>query len=113
MRKTYVMRNGELVEKHKANDEINAPMIMGDIAPYQSMIDGSMIQSRSRHREHLRDNGCVEVGNEKMETKLTAPSSEKRREVLAQQLGNMTHNEANKIMNSLREQANQMKYHRR
>jgi hypothetical protein len=48
-----------------------------------------------------------------METKLTAPSSEKRREVLAQQLGNMTHNEANKIMNSLREQANQMKYHRR
>ena len=113
MRTTYVMRNGELVEKHKANDETNAPMIMGDIAPYQSMIDGSMIQSRSRHREHLKANGCIEVGNESMETKLTAPSGEKRREVLAQQLGNMTHNEANKIMNSLREQANQMKYHRR
>jgi hypothetical protein len=113
MRKTYVMVNGELVEKHKANDVINAPMIMGDIAPYQSMIDGSMIQSRSRHREHLKDNGCIEVGNESMETKLSAPSSEKRREVLAQQLGNMTHNEANKIINSLREQANQMKYHRR
>ena len=113
MRKTYVMVNGELVEKHKANEVINAPMIMGDIAPYQSMIDGSMIQSRSRHREHLKDNGCIEVGNESMETKRTAPSSEKRREVLAQQLGNMTHNEANKIMNSLREQANQMKYHRR
>jgi hypothetical protein len=48
-----------------------------------------------------------------METKITPPSSEKRREVLAQQLGNMTHNEANQIMNSLREQANQMKYHRR
>ena len=113
MRKTYVMVNGELVEKHKANDVINAPMIMGDIVPYQSMIDGSMIQSRSRHREHLKDNGCIEVGNESMETKRTAPSSEKRREVLAQQLGNMTHNEANKIMNSLREQNNQMKYHRR
>jgi hypothetical protein len=107
------MVNGELVEKHKANDVINAPMIMGDIVPYQSMIDGSMIQSRSRHREHLKDNGCIEVGNESMETKRTAPSSEKRREVLAQQLGNMTHNEANKIMNSLREQNNQMKYHRR
>ena len=113
MRKTYVIIDGQLVEKHKANDVIDAPMIMGDIAPYQSMIDGSMIQSRSRHREHLRDNGCIEVGNESMETKRTAPSSEKRREVLAQQLGNMTHNEANKIMNSLREQANQMKYHRR
>ena len=113
MRKTYVMVNGELVEKHKTNEVINAPMIMGDIAPYQSMIDGSMIQSRSRHREHLKDNGCIEVGNESMETKRTAPSSEKRREVLAQQLGNMTHNEANKIMNSLREHDNQMKYHRR
>ena len=113
MRTTYVIRNGELVEKHKANDEVHAPMIMGDITPYKSMIDGSMIQSRSRHREHLRENGCIEVGNESMETKLTAPSSEKRREVLVQQLGNMTHNEANQIMNSLREQANQMKYHRR
>jgi len=113
MRTTYVMRNGELVEKHKANDEVHAPMIMGDITPYQSMIDGSIIQSRSRHRDHLKANGCIEVGNESMETKITPPSSEKRREVLAQQLGNMTHNEANKIMNSLREQANQMKYHRR
>jgi len=113
MRTTYVMRNGELVEKHQANDGKQAPMIMGDIAPYQSMIDGSMIQSRSRHREHLKANGCIEVGNESMETKLNAPSNEKRREVLAQQLGNMTHNEANQIMNSLREQANQMKYHRR
>lgn len=113
MRTTYVIRNGELVEKSKINDETNAPMVMGDIAPYQSMIDGSMIQSRSRHREHLKANGCIEVGNESMETKISAPSSEKRREVLAQQLGNMTHNEANQIMNSLREQANQMKYHRR
>jgi hypothetical protein len=77
------------------------------------MIDGSIIQSRSRHREHLQANGCIEVGNESMETKITLPSSKKRREVLAQQLGNMTHNEANQIMNSLREQANQMKYHRR
>ena len=113
MRTTYVMRNGELVEKNQANEEVHAPMIMGDITPYKSMIDGSIIQSRSRHREHLQANGCIEVGNESMETKLTPSSGEKRREVLAQQLGNMTHNEANKIMNSLREQANQMKYHRR
>ena len=77
MRTTYVMRNGELVEKHKANDEVDAPMIMGDIAPYKSMIDGSMIQSRSRHREHLKANGCIEVGNESMETKLTPPQARK------------------------------------
>lgn len=38
--------------------------VMGDIQPYQSMIDGSIIGSRSVHREHLRAHGCIEVGNE-------------------------------------------------
>jgi hypothetical protein len=44
-------------------------LIMPDISPYVSMIDGSVIGSRSKHRVHLRDHGCVEVGNEKMERK--------------------------------------------
>ena len=38
--------------------------VMPDIQPYRSMIDGSVISSRSRHREHLRAHGCVEVGND-------------------------------------------------
>ena len=38
--------------------------VMGDIKPYRSMVDGSIIQSRSRHREHLRDHGMLEVGND-------------------------------------------------
>ena len=38
--------------------------IVGDIEPYRSMIDGSVITSRSRHREHLHQHGCVEVGND-------------------------------------------------
>jgi len=38
--------------------------VMPDIKPYKSMIDGREITSRSRHREHLRDHGCVEVGND-------------------------------------------------
>lgn len=50
--------------------------IIPDIQPYQSMIDGSYIGSRSRHRTHLRDHGCVEVGNE---TKyVTTPPPPKR-----------------------------------
>lgn len=40
-------------------------LVMPDIAPYVSTIDGSVITSRSRHREHLRAHGCIEVGNEK------------------------------------------------
>lgn len=41
-----------------------SPQIVRDIEPYKSMINGEMITSRSRHRTHLRDHGCIEVGNE-------------------------------------------------
>lgn len=41
-----------------------APMVINDLAPYKSMIDGSMITSRSQHRNHLKQHNCIEVGNE-------------------------------------------------
>lgn len=44
--------------------DINAPMVMGDIQPYQSMVTGEMVTSRSVHRQHLRQHGLIEVGNE-------------------------------------------------
>jgi hypothetical protein len=39
-------------------------LIMPDIQPYRSMIDGREITSRSRHREHLKDHNCIEIGND-------------------------------------------------
>lgn len=39
-------------------------MVSTDIQPYQSMVTGEIINSRSRHREHLRDHNLLEVGNE-------------------------------------------------
>lgn len=45
---------------------ICAAMVVNDIAPYRSMVTGEIINSRSRHREHLKDHGCIEVGNEKL-----------------------------------------------
>ena len=62
-----MQRNGELVEvgrDYVTEPRAQVPHVMGDIAPYRSMIDGSMITSRSHHREHLRQHGCVEVGND-------------------------------------------------
>lgn len=47
--------------------KIVAPMVAVDIQPYQSMITGEMINSRSQHRAHLKTHNCVEVGNEKIE----------------------------------------------
>ena len=44
--------------------EPRVSLVMPDIKPYKSMIDGSEITSRSRHREHLRAYNCFEVGNE-------------------------------------------------
>ena len=44
--------------------EVNAPMVMADIQPYQSQVDGTFITSRSQHRSHLRQHNCIEVGNE-------------------------------------------------
>lgn len=51
---------------HPMQRQIVAPMVAADIQPYRSMCDGSMITSRSQHREHLRRHGVMEVGNEKL-----------------------------------------------
>lgn len=73
-RRRFVQIDGELVEV--GDDYVRepiAPMIYGDIQPYRSAIDGSLIGSRSTHREHLKAHGCIEVGNEKMTSKRLAP----------------------------------------
>lgn len=75
MRRRYIQLDGELqeIDRDYAQDPV-APMIMPDIQPYRSMVDGSLIGSRSHHRAHLKQHGCVEVGNDS--------SLSKRREAL-------------------------------
>jgi hypothetical protein len=48
-------QNGEIRENYG---------IIPDIKPYTSQIDGSVIESRTQHRNHLKQHGCIEVGNE-------------------------------------------------
>lgn len=43
----------------------NGPNVMGDIKPYHSIITGELITSRSKHRSHLKEHNCIEVGSEK------------------------------------------------
>ena len=104
-RRSWVYINGEAIEKGEYDAEPAAHYVMNDIQPYQSMIDGSMITSRSRHREHLQAHGCIEVGNEKMQNRAPAPVESQRRDILRQQVGNMTHKEANRILSKLRNDA--------
>lgn len=65
MRKRYIAVGNSWVEV--TPDYVPEPkshQVMPDIQPYQSMVDGSMITSRSQHRAHLRQHGLVEIGNE-------------------------------------------------
>jgi hypothetical protein len=75
--------------------------IMLDIQPYKSMVDGSMITSRSKHREHLRQHNCIEVGNETMQN-TPPPVQTNRREMLHRRLGDMSDRQANQILAQLR-----------
>jgi hypothetical protein len=57
-------RDDVLVWAKEPPKESVALQIVPDIAPYRSMVTGEMIESRSRHREHLREHRMIEIGNE-------------------------------------------------
>ena len=42
----------------------SAPMVMPDIEGHISMADGTWVSSRSKHRENLKRNNCIELGND-------------------------------------------------
>lgn len=78
----YVFKNGAVIfaiedGEIKVNDleQINDPgyHVIKDCDPFISMIDGSIIHSKSHYREHLRQHGCIEVGNDSSLTKTRKP----------------------------------------
>lgn len=61
-------------DEYYGSSTVAAPFVMADIQPYKNMVDGKMITSRSHHREFLKANRLVEVGNEvKAHTQKQAP----------------------------------------
>lgn len=95
--------NGELtwVREEISKSKKAGHQIMLDIQPYKSMVDGSMITSRSKHREHLRQHNCIEIGNETMQN-TPPPVQTNRREMLHRRLGDMSDRQANQILAQLR-----------
>lgn len=76
MRKRYVQQcvNGEWVfVEGRAAPRTQAPYVIPDIQPYRSMITGEVVGSRSTHRAHLKQHGCIEVGNEKWPERKPVP----------------------------------------
>ena len=60
MKKTYVMQNGELVEKKTIMQK--RLQLVSDIEPYQNLEDMKWIGGRRQHREFLKRNNLVELG---------------------------------------------------
>ena len=79
--------------------------VIKDIEPYKSMIDGRMITSRSQHRAHLRDNNCIEIGNEDPAKHVSRSAPQvTRREALHRQLGDMSDRQANQLLKQLKKE---------
>lgn len=90
----YVQINGQLYERgHEPMPD--APMVIGDIKPYQSQVTGEMITSRSQHREHLKQHDCVEIGDQTQHLQAKKPTFEspQRKELIRAQVDAMSHAE--------------------
>lgn len=70
----YYTRRAELAAS-RARSQCSAPMVIRDYAqPFLSMADGkTVITNRRQYREHLREHGCIEVGNEKLKPREWTP----------------------------------------
>lgn len=67
-RETYVYRDGKLILKNGDEPRRRSKpgiQIIQDIQPYKDLaVDGRIVGGRRQHRELLRANGLVELGNE-------------------------------------------------
>ena len=98
MRKTWIQIDGVLYEKGTEPDRRSlSPQVMPDIQPYQSMVTGEIITSRSKHRQHLKDHGMVEVGNDSSLNKpyrgIPDTNPQQRKEMLIHQVNKFTNKE--------------------
>lgn len=68
-----------------------APMVMSDIEGHISMADGQWVSSRSKHRENLKRNNCIEIGNDVPMQQKKHELSTKEREHLKRTIAEVTH----------------------
>ena len=74
-------------EKQKMTKKA-APTVISDIEGHISMADGTWIDSRSKHRENLKRNNCVEIGNdvpmERKQVEFSRKENEARKRQIAE-----------------------------
>jgi len=114
MKRTYVYIDGEFVERKK-DSKGRYHYVQADIQPYKSMIDGSMITSRSMHRRHLKAHNCIEVGNEDPTKHVPKRAEDKSRlERLKYEVNKrFTNEQADRLIRQIRQEMNFTNPHRR
>jgi hypothetical protein len=68
-----------------------APTIIPDIQGHISMADGTWVSSRSKHRENLKRNNCVEVGNDVSFEQKKPELSRREQEARKRQIAEITY----------------------
>ena len=72
-----------------------APMVMSDIEGHISMADGSWVSSRSKHRENLKRNNCIELGNDVPTQQKVHEFSRKEQQQRKQQIAEIAYSKLN------------------
>ena len=68
MSKTFVYRDGKMTDKRTVPPSVRrfgrAPAVIMDVKDYRSTVTDEVISGRVQHREHLKEHGMAEVGDE-------------------------------------------------
>ena len=72
-----------------------APMVMPDIEGHISMADGTYITSRSKHRENLKRNNCIEIGNDVPVQQKSHEFTKKEHEARKRQIAEIAYSKLN------------------
>jgi hypothetical protein len=72
-----------------------APTVIPDIEGHISMADGTWVSSRSKHRENLKRNNCVELGNDVPVQQKVHEFSRKEQQERKQQIAEIAYSKLN------------------
>jgi hypothetical protein len=72
-----------------------APTVISDIEGHISMADGTWVSSRSKHRENLKRNNCIELGNDVPTQQKTHEFSRKDQEARKRQIAEIAYSKLN------------------
>jgi len=75
----YDKATDSMVEIPLEDHYSDAPEVQGDLPPFRSPLDGSIVRGRKEYREHMRQHGVVpfESGSEKVGPKGRTPEDRK------------------------------------